>query len=64
MLMRIYGPMGGEVTDLWGKMHNNELHILYSSQSIMKVIKGDVVGGAWSTHGEMKNACKVLDVLL
>jgi hypothetical protein len=30
-LRRIFGPKRDEVTGEWMKMHNEELHILYSS---------------------------------
>jgi hypothetical protein len=32
MLRRIFGPSRDEVTGGWRKMHNEELHNLYSSQ--------------------------------
>jgi hypothetical protein len=31
VLRRIFGPKGDEVTGGWRKLHNEELHILYSS---------------------------------
>jgi hypothetical protein len=30
VLRRIFGPKGDEVTGEWRKLHNEELHILYS----------------------------------
>jgi hypothetical protein len=39
VLRRIFGPMRNEVTGGWRKLHNEELHNLYSSPSIIKVIK-------------------------
>jgi hypothetical protein len=39
VLRRIFGPKRDEVTDGWRKLHNEELHGLYSSPSIVKVIK-------------------------
>jgi uncharacterized membrane protein len=36
---RIFGPKRDEVTGRWRKLHNEELHGLYSSPSIVKVIK-------------------------
>jgi hypothetical protein len=36
---RIFGPERGEVTGGWRKLHNEELHGLYSSPSIIRVIK-------------------------
>jgi hypothetical protein len=39
MLWRIYGPKKGEITEGWRKMHNKELHNLYSVADIIRVIK-------------------------
>jgi hypothetical protein len=39
MLRRLFGPTKDEVTGEWRKMHNKELHNLYSSPDIFKVIK-------------------------
>jgi hypothetical protein len=39
VLRRIFGPQGDEVTGGWRKVHNEELHNLYSSPSIIRVIK-------------------------
>jgi hypothetical protein len=36
---RIFGPNRDEVTGGWRKLHNEELHGLYSSPSIIRVIK-------------------------
>jgi hypothetical protein len=36
---RIFGPKRDEVTGGWRKQHNEELHGLYSSPSIVRVIK-------------------------
>jgi hypothetical protein len=35
ILRRIFGPNGDEVTGGWRKLHNEELHNLYSSPSIV-----------------------------
>jgi hypothetical protein len=35
LLRRIFGPKRDEVTGGWRKLHNEELHNLYSSQSII-----------------------------
>jgi hypothetical protein len=35
----IFGPKRKEITGGWRKMHNEELHNLYSSSNIIKVIK-------------------------
>jgi hypothetical protein len=39
VLKRVFGPKRGEVTGEWGKLHNKELHDLYSSPNILRVIK-------------------------
>jgi hypothetical protein len=39
VLRRIFGPTRDELTGGWRKLHNEELHGLYSSPSIVRVIK-------------------------
>jgi hypothetical protein len=39
VLIRIFGPKREEVTRSWRKLHNEELHNLYSSPNIVKMIK-------------------------
>jgi hypothetical protein len=39
VLRRIFGPKRDEVTRGWRKLHNEELHGLYSSPSIIRVIE-------------------------
>jgi hypothetical protein len=39
VLKRIFGPKGDEVTGGWGKLHNEELRDLYSSPSIIRIMK-------------------------
>jgi hypothetical protein len=39
VLRRIFGPKSAEVTGKWRKLHNEELHALYTSPSINRVIK-------------------------
>jgi hypothetical protein len=39
VLMRIFGVKRYEVTGDWRKMHNEELHNLYSSPSTIRMIK-------------------------
>jgi hypothetical protein len=38
VLRRISGPKRDEVTGCWRKLHNEELHNLYSSPSIIRMI--------------------------
>jgi hypothetical protein len=39
VLRRIFGPKRDEVTGDWTKLHNEELRDLYSSQSIIRILK-------------------------
>jgi hypothetical protein len=39
VLWRIFEPMRDEVIGGWRKMHNEELHNLYSLPSIIRIIK-------------------------
>jgi hypothetical protein len=39
MLRRIFGPKGDEVIGGWRKLRNEELHNLYCSPSIIRMIK-------------------------
>jgi hypothetical protein len=39
MLRRIFGPRRDEVTGDWRKLHNEEIHKLYSSPNIIRMIK-------------------------
>jgi hypothetical protein len=38
-LRRIFGPKRDEFTRGWRKLHNEELHNLYSSPSIIRLLK-------------------------
>jgi hypothetical protein len=61
-LRRIFGPKGDEVTGEWRKLHNGELHSLYSSPGIIRQIKSRTV--RWAGHvarmGEGRNLYRVL----
>jgi hypothetical protein len=39
VLRGIYGPKMEGVTEGWRKLHNEELHNLYSSPSVIRIIK-------------------------
>jgi hypothetical protein len=59
VLRRIFEPKRDEVTGGWRKLHNEELHNLYSSPSIIRMIKDDEMGRACSTNGEKINAYRI-----
>jgi hypothetical protein len=39
VLRRIFGPKRDEVADRWRRLHNEELRDLYSSPSVIKIIR-------------------------
>jgi hypothetical protein len=39
VLRRMFGPKRDEVTEGWRKLHNKKLRDLYSSPSIIRIIK-------------------------
>jgi hypothetical protein len=39
LLRRIFGPKRDEMTGGWRKLHNEELHDLYSLPSIIRIMK-------------------------
>jgi hypothetical protein len=45
---RIFGPKRDEVTGEWRKLHNEELHNLYSSPDIIRQIKSRRI--RWAGH--------------
>jgi hypothetical protein len=48
VLRRIFGPMRDEVTGDWWKLHNEELHNLYSSLDIVRQLKSRRM--RWAGH--------------
>jgi hypothetical protein len=60
MLRRIFGPKRDEVRGGWRKLHNEGLHNLYSSPSIIRMIKSRRM--RWAGHvarmKEMRNFVK------
>jgi hypothetical protein len=47
-VLRIFGPKRDEVTGEWRKLHNEELHDLYSSPSIIRIMKSRRM--RWAGH--------------
>jgi hypothetical protein len=62
VLRRIFGPKRDEVTGGWRKLHNEELHGLYSSPSVVRVIKARrmIRAGHVARMGEVRVAYNIL----
>jgi hypothetical protein len=62
VLRRIFGPKRGEVKEVWRKVHNEELRDLYSSSSIIRIMKSRRM--KWAGHvtrmGEKRNTYRLL----
>jgi hypothetical protein len=60
--VRMFGPKRDEVTVEWRKLHNEEPHDLYSSPSIIRIMKSRWM--RWAGHvgrmEEKRNACRLL----
>jgi hypothetical protein len=61
-LKRIFGPKRDEVIGVWGKLHNEELHKLFSLLNIIRMIKLRRMrwAGNIACMEEKKNAYRVL----
>jgi hypothetical protein len=61
VVRRTFGPKRDEVTGEWRKLHNEELHILYSSPNIIRQIKSRRVkwAGHYARVGEERNVYRV-----
>jgi hypothetical protein len=62
VLRRIFRPKRDEVTREWRKLHNEELHDLYCSPHIIRVIESSIM--RWAGHvgrmGEKRGTYRVL----
>jgi hypothetical protein len=62
VLRIIFGPRRDEVTGDWRKLHNEELHNVYSSPNIIRMMKSRRM--RWAGHvarmGETRNAYRIL----
>jgi PAS domain-containing protein len=62
VLRRIFGPKRDEVTGEWRKLYNEEVHDLYSSPNIVRVMKSRRM--RWAGHvarmGEGKGVYSIL----
>jgi hypothetical protein len=47
-VMKIFGPKRDEVIGGWRKLHNEELHNLYCSPSIIRMVKSRTM--RWAEH--------------
>jgi hypothetical protein len=64
VLRRIFGPKRDEMTGEWRKLRKEELRDLYSSPSIIRIIKSMMM--RWAGHvariGKQRNECRLLVV--
>jgi hypothetical protein len=63
VLRRIFGPKRDEVTGWCRKLHNEELHNLYSPSHIIIInsqVKVDDMDMIYSTNGEARNAYRLI----
>jgi hypothetical protein len=61
VLSRIFGPKRDEVTGGWRKLRNEKLHNMYSSSSIIRIIKSRRMryAGYLARMTEKRNACRI-----
>jgi hypothetical protein len=61
-LRRIFGPKREKVAGDWRRLHNEELHNLYATPNVIRVIKSRWIrrAGRVARMGGMRNAYKIL----
>jgi hypothetical protein len=61
-MRRMSGPKRDEMVGDWRKLHNEELHNLYSSPSIIRMMKSRRMrwAGKVACIGEKRNTCRIL----
>jgi hypothetical protein len=62
VLRRIFGHLMEEVAGGWRRLHNEELHTLYTSLNVMRAFKSRRMkcAGRVACMGEMRNAYNIL----
>jgi hypothetical protein len=62
VLRRLFGPKIEAVAGGWRRLHNEELHNLYASPNILRVLKSRKIRLARHVAqiGEMRNAYKIV----
>jgi hypothetical protein len=62
VLRKIFRPKRVDIREAWKRLHNKELYDQYSSPNVirMNILRKMRRGQAYSTHGERRDACKLL----
>jgi hypothetical protein len=62
VLRRIFGPEREEVAGGWRRLHNEELHNVYTSPNVIKLIKSRMMRreGRVARMGKIRDICKAL----
>jgi hypothetical protein len=60
VLWRIFGPKREEVMGGWRKLHNEELHDLYSLPRIIRMVEKEAMGKTCTINGEKRDVYRFL----